>query len=232
MTELKNASSTTVSSGADTMYKVGVNAAQGYINGIIFKLVAAGNAGARLGNATKESLKKALDIHSPSRVFEKLGNFTSEGFIKGLSGVIGKASAIFTNLRSVAETRFSGIIGDVKNAISSGISGQTLSITPVLDLSQIQNQAGDIGSILGDNFNLDGSFDLSSITASVMSGYNVNSGFDSLKETIKGISSGNITNEFNNTFDVSGYTGSTDELASKISELIQSQVERTGAVWA
>lgn len=230
---LKNASSQ-ATVGADSMYIIGVNAAQGFINGVNSKLAAAAKAGNSLGITTKNSLKRALDIHSPSKVFEKLGNFTSEGFINGLSGVVGKASAIFTNLKSVAESRFSGIIGDVKNAISSGISGQTLSITPVLDLSEIQNQAGDIGSIIGDYSNIDigSSFDLSSITAFGMNGFNPNSKFDSLAETIKGISSGNVTNEFNNTFDVSGYTGSTDELASRISELLQEQVERTGAVWA
>jgi hypothetical protein len=43
------------------------------------------NKAKSIANSVKNTIKKALDIHSPSRVMMELGEFTGEGFALGLN---------------------------------------------------------------------------------------------------------------------------------------------------
>lgn len=80
----------------DDLRKAGQDAAQGFVNGITSKLSSVSNAGTSLGNTAVKSARKALDSHSPSRVFRSIGVDTYGGYVEGItSGLseIGKASA-------------------------------------------------------------------------------------------------------------------------------------------
>lgn len=75
------------SSAAQTMYGAGIQAAQGLIKGLEKQGKALDRIAKKLAETLINAVKKALDIHSPSRVFRKLGKFTAQGMTLGLNDV-------------------------------------------------------------------------------------------------------------------------------------------------
>lgn len=66
------------------MWEMGKNAITGFIDGIKGAAKAIGNTVADVANDVTNGIKSTLDIHSPSRVMKKLGQYTSEGFQIGI----------------------------------------------------------------------------------------------------------------------------------------------------
>ena len=63
-----------------TLYSEGRNVAEGLARGIRAGESDVINAVARVCSAAVSEARRKLDIHSPSKVFEKLGAYTAEGF--------------------------------------------------------------------------------------------------------------------------------------------------------
>lgn len=91
----------------DGLRKAGQDAAQGFVNGIKSKLGSVSSAGASLGNTAVQSARKALDSHSPSKKFKKIGKDTVKGLAIGVtenSGIVDNAiSGIVDSAKSKAE---------------------------------------------------------------------------------------------------------------------------------
>ena len=66
------------------LYEIGKNIIQGLINGVKNMAGAVGNAVKNVASGAVSSVKNFLGIRSPSKVFEQLGEFTGEGFAKGI----------------------------------------------------------------------------------------------------------------------------------------------------
>lgn len=66
--------------GFNEVYSMGVNLAYGLANGIYAGSSSVVNAVANMCAQAVNEARNRLDIHSPSRVFEKLGSYTAEGF--------------------------------------------------------------------------------------------------------------------------------------------------------
>ena len=86
------------------METVGADAAQGLANGLYSGQEAVQAAADALAQMVRDTMSAALDIHSPSRVMERLGGYVTEGFALGIerqiaavdraiSGVVGAATA-------------------------------------------------------------------------------------------------------------------------------------------
>lgn len=213
--------------------EAGKNMIKGMISGIF-------GSSPDLKSAAKDAAKKALDaaknflgIKSPSRAFMEVGRYCDEGMAVGLSKYANKVEKSTESVGKKALNSMSDVISSIADSFNSDYDVDP-TITPVLDLSEIQNGAKYLNGFLGDYDNIDigSSLNMSSLAASAMGNYNLNNPIDALRDTISGLSTGVVNNEFHNTFDVSGFTGDTDELAMRISEKLQSQVERTDAVWA
>lgn len=120
----------------------------GFVNGISansYKAVAQAAAMARLA---EEAARSALEINSPSKVFDKIGGFVPEGFANGilrLSYCVRNASTAMAN-NALDGTR--DAIARISAVINSDVDLQP-TIRPVLDLSDIRNRAGSIGDLLG-----------------------------------------------------------------------------------
>lgn len=65
-------------------YGIGTNISYGMANGINAGAPAVYNTAITLANSVANIVRSALDIHSPSRVFAKLGEYTVEGFNEGI----------------------------------------------------------------------------------------------------------------------------------------------------
>lgn len=135
----------------DEIAEAGLNIAEAMINGMIRGL---GNLRDRLMGVVRDAIdrlpdiaKKVLGINSPSKVFEKIGEYSVLGLANG-----------FKNSAPLAE-HAAGDIGDhVINALKETISGMDdlvplnmdlqPKITPILDLSTVKKDAALLGGIL------------------------------------------------------------------------------------
>lgn len=63
---------------------MGIGVGEGYVKGLMSTMPGIGDAGEELADKTVQSVTGPLQIHSPSRVMERLGQHTAEGFTRGL----------------------------------------------------------------------------------------------------------------------------------------------------
>lgn len=64
--------------------QIGKDIIQGLINGLSSKIGEIQKKASEIANSVKNTIKKALDIHSPSRETHKLGEHTGQGFANGI----------------------------------------------------------------------------------------------------------------------------------------------------
>lgn len=129
---------------------LGENVLTGYVNGITANTADATDAGAEIGTATVHGTSEELSIASPSKVYEKLGLYTVQGYaigiIKNEKLAIGAAKDMVSDAAKAAKTQVeesdfpqigkmmangiaagvesgaSGIISAMTNAVNSAIS--------------------------------------------------------------------------------------------------------------
>jgi len=82
---IKSASSAGATA-ADAMYGAGIKAAEGLVKGLQSKQDAIEKQMMRIAKSMESAIKKALGIKSPSKVMEEVGDFTAEGFARGITG--------------------------------------------------------------------------------------------------------------------------------------------------
>lgn len=176
----------------------------------------------RIGRDIPEDYKKQLNIKSPSKVMQSLAGYTIDGLVKGLddnSKDIYKAEgAIIEKSKAIMQNLFGDIVSSMETS-----DEWTPTITPVLNLENIQNGASRLGSIF-DGVTVDGSIS-SSVTA--------NRGLDDLKSEvndIKALLKGNgVESTTNyNTFNITG--ADPNEIANIVSVKLQREVGRRQAI--
>jgi phage-related protein len=84
------------------LFQIGKNILQGLINGIKSMAGAIGTAVKNVANAIPAKIKSFLGIHSPSRVLMELGEFTGEGFAKGIESMVRKVQGVTSDMASAA----------------------------------------------------------------------------------------------------------------------------------
>ena len=117
-------------------YSSGVFLSQGLANGISSMSGYVMSVAYSLAHRASSTIKRALDIRSPSRVTYAFGEFFSEGFINGIVSLVGQAVKTSTTL---AEKTVDAV-SDTADAIESTFD-RTLdfnpTITPVVDMSNM-----------------------------------------------------------------------------------------------
>lgn len=78
---------------ADKLYDIGTNAMQGLLNGMGGMENDLYNKADDIANNITDTVKKALDIHSPSKVMYELGGYTIEGFKDGMESLYNQTLA-------------------------------------------------------------------------------------------------------------------------------------------
>ena len=130
---------------------VGKDCAIGFANGIRNKRYLAANAGSSLGRAALYAAKAAVDSHSPSKKFIKLGHDSDKGFAIGLMDYSGMVS---NSAYSVGEES----INAMQDAISriGGILDGTLemdpTIRPVVDLTNVRAGVSAINGMMSQQY--------------------------------------------------------------------------------
>lgn len=202
---------------------VGGNIVDGLKNGIANGIESVKEAARNVASSALRAAKNFLDIHSPSREFAKLGMYSDQGLANGLikhKGVV-EDSAV-----SVADMALSGMrtaLSTVNDLFNLDVDTQPV-IRPVLDLSEIQNGTGQIGSILGGS---------NAIKVSANAARETSAGF--FNKTYTGFDSAPITNDNSNTNNIVNHFNITGdnpkEIANEVSRILQKQVERKSILW-
>ena len=104
--------SMTKSVDTNAIYNMGLNMAYGLANGITAGRSSVINAVANMCASAVNEARSRLDIHSPSKVFEKIGSYTAEGFgigyenkMEDVNGIIRESMSYPDNLQRQTQTR-------------------------------------------------------------------------------------------------------------------------------
>ena len=111
---------------------------EGFIKGIDDKINDAANKETEMANEEYRSAINALGIASPSKLFAKVGMYADLGFVKGLTDYADKAAEASAEMATGALSGLKSVIRRLTDTIGEDVSSKA-TITPVLDLSNIQN---------------------------------------------------------------------------------------------
>lgn len=131
----------------DSFKTLGKQMAQGFADGITAKKDDVVTAASAVAQAAADATKTTLDIHSPSRVLMGLGEYAGQGFVIGLKAY---QAASYSAGETVADAATIGInesLAQIQRLMESDMEWQP-TITPVLDLSGVQNGASQMRSML------------------------------------------------------------------------------------
>lgn len=145
------------STNIEKMKTAGKNFTQGFADGITSNRYLVVDAGTSLGNAAYDAAKRAIDAHSPSKKAHKLGNFFGLGFVKGIGEYTDTAYNESYSMADQASKGLTSAISKVNDILNDGTTNQPM-IRPVLDLSDVENEAGRISGLfnnvgIGSNLN-------------------------------------------------------------------------------
>lgn len=175
-----------------------------------------------MARAAKDSAKRELDERSPSKEGRKIGAFFGEGFALGIADYNRVA---YDTARDMAKSARQGLNKAVKkiNDIVTGNLDAAPVIRPVLDLSEIQNGAMSISSLLDTTPSVALSGNLGAINASMTNRTDPNAGIiaalDSLRDNL---------NTGGDTYNINGVTyDDGSNIADAVGTLIRAaKVER------
>lgn len=176
-----------------------------------------------IADGAMDSIKKTLGIHSPSTVFRKIGIYTIQGMVNGITAMGKMVGRVTENVGNLAINGMNKSIDKVADLLSTDVDAEP-TITPVLDLSEIQNGVGKMNSMfnnqsVGINANLNA---ISNMSRNRMNSNNEM--LSAIKDLGKSLNNAGTTNNYN----VNGikYSGDGD-IQSAIETLVRAaNVER------
>lgn len=156
----------------DKLKEAGKQLIAGFSGGIKGAAKSAIKAVTGVVNGAINRAKALLGIHSPSRVFMGIGDYTVQGFSKGIDKNARRVDHSMTKLANNTINGFKRSISDINSGIGEIASPV---ITPVLDLSDVESGGKHINGLLGGMTSI-GSGLTSSIGASIRLGQNDTNG--------------------------------------------------------
>lgn len=105
-------------------YRMGVQMVNGIADGILNQTWRAVKAMSMMCDKVINEAKNKLDIHSPSRVFRRLGQYVDQGFENGIIGysdsVVGSMTGMCDRLKNVVKV--DDLVGRMSNAVNGQIA--------------------------------------------------------------------------------------------------------------
>lgn len=130
------------------LYQAGVNTAQGLVDGLKKKEKELKAQMEKLGNIIVDTVRKTLNIKSPSRVMAGIGGYTMLGLMEGLQKYI---PALEQTSEDIGDTAIDGLrkaIDEIGETVY-GEMDMTPVIRPVLDLTDVENSAKTLSGVFG-----------------------------------------------------------------------------------
>ena len=85
-----------------------------------------------------DQFKEQLDIHSPSKVLEKIGDYTGEGFVNGLKNTINQIKSTVGDIADSVSLPLAGVKSSISGARSS-IAGNAAQMRNVRNSTTVIN---------------------------------------------------------------------------------------------
>lgn len=139
-------------------YSSGSYLGQGLANGISSMSGYVMSVASNLAHRASSAIRRALDIHSPSRVTYAFGEYFSEGFIDGISSLVGQAVKTSTTLAEKTADAISNTADSIESNFDRTLDFNP-TITPVVDMSNMDklnrsyNSEWRIGTNIPNNIN-------------------------------------------------------------------------------
>lgn len=199
----------------------------GLKDGIVSKSNELYNTVRGIARGMRDAFADESGIESPSKVFRQFGVYIDQGLIEGLEGYSGKVSAATETMASdavkAAYKPFDGFVDDWT---------ETMTITPVLDLSDIQNDRMRLANSLS-GFGVGASVSLAEQNALSMARRqnvpaNGNDDIAKLTDLVRDLVE-NPPSVNNNEFNITN--GNPDEVAEEVERRLTRDIERRNAVW-
>ena len=149
---------------ATALVQAGRDLIEGLKQGIKQKAKAVYDAASETVSKAITAAKNALKINSPSKVFIGIGGSVNEGFAKGLTKYSRWTSSAATNLAENVIDTVTNPLSRISSIMDENIDANP-TITPVLDLSNVERNSRRLGDLLPGN----GSLSLTTDKANLMS---------------------------------------------------------------
>lgn len=132
-----------------SFYSNGGYLGDGLVSGINSRQSAAYQAGYALGQAAVQGEKDGQASNSPSKLTIQAGEWLGDGLVIGIKKMGKKVYNVGHNLGNTATRSISGAISKVSDLINTGIDPNP-TISPVVDLSNVQSSVGAISGMFTD----------------------------------------------------------------------------------
>lgn len=132
----------------NALIQAGKDLIDGFRKGIEQKAQSVITAASNIAKKVADAAKAALKINSPSKVFIEIGKWTAEGLAVGIDR---NSNRVDAPMRSMAQRAVNGMTKAISNVTSLAESGLDFNptITPVLDLSNVQAGSRLLNSMIG-----------------------------------------------------------------------------------
>lgn len=150
--------------------KVGKDMINGFMSGIASKASALAKKAASVAASAVSAAKAKLKSNSPSKVFIQIGEDVDNGFIIGLSNLAKKVALTSGGVAEGAMEAVKDPLSKVAELINEGMVDDP-TITPVMDLSEIQNGANRLYSMMDEasKYSFTGNIELANDTSKSVS---------------------------------------------------------------
>ena len=152
-----------------SFHDAGQHLANGLANGIDSKISSVADKAAQMVAAAIRAARNKAEEASPSKVFYRIGDFIGQGLENGIADSEPGAYAAGASLAEQVKRGAMNSVKMISDLIENGIDDQPV-ITPVLDLSQIQNGVSSMNGMMTLNPALAVAGNLSSISSSFNNG--------------------------------------------------------------
>ena len=215
---------------------IGSNVIQSFIDGMNGKKSAVYTAAYNIGKKAVEGLKDGVNAHPSSNGASKAGGYFGDGFVEAVEDF---TDASYNAGNEVGKSAMEGLATAISDSSLGGMDGldNTVTIRPVIDLSEIQNGIAEADGMLGtlSSYSIGGSMKLGKSTLDSMSGnHDDNTTIDKLVKTVEelGDKLGDKLDRPNqtNNFNFNGLTN--DELIREVKKSLTNDIIKEGRKWA
>lgn len=134
-------------------YAAGTNMGVSYANGLSAMASIVASAAEGLAMTVVNHFGVKLQINSPSRVFERFGEYTGQGYVNGLKSMYTQVRDVTDGLGSSAIDAASMTLNRANNLLKEDFSFQPV-ISPVLDLTNVRSGADQINDMFNGDWGL------------------------------------------------------------------------------
>ena len=168
-TSCLNSASISIRDYRSHFWSAGQYLAEGLADGMNANRYKVISAAKSMANAAAEGARRALDIHSPSKVFYSIGDYASKGFIKALSDSCHNVDIQGKRLGEVATASLQNGLQTIYDKFQNGTKSPV--ITPVIDSRNVKFGMNQINNMFGNR------------QLSAVASYNMASSIDVGKQT-------------------------------------------------